>query len=250
MEGETELEGRLKKVRIKLIMIGICLIFLGVYSLIKEKKDQTKNTSQEAFNQYVTTFFRESASENEITKHYLLENSEKYGVKQSQNLYPVMNEKNILNEKIRISRELEKLKKIKQKELTKKQQNTYMILLDYLKRQKNLSMYPYYERILGKTSGQQVQILLTLSEYRLKNEKDIKSYFRLLQGLDGYFDSLIKYSKEQVKRNLFISDQSLRGVLQQIQSVIKRNKNNILVATFNLRMAEIKGINASQKKKY
>ena len=97
-----------------------------------------------------------------------------------------MNEKNILNEKIRISRELEKLKKIKQKELTKKQQNTYMILLDYLKRQKNLSMYTYYERILGKTSGQQVQILLTLSEYRLKNEKDIKSYFRLLQGLDGY----------------------------------------------------------------
>ena len=57
MEGETELEGRLKKVRIKLIMIGICLIFLGVYSLIKEKKDQTKNTSQEAFNQYVTTIF-------------------------------------------------------------------------------------------------------------------------------------------------------------------------------------------------
>ena len=42
MEGETELEGRLKKVRIKLIMIGICLIFLGVYSLIKEKKDQNK----------------------------------------------------------------------------------------------------------------------------------------------------------------------------------------------------------------
>ena len=87
MEGETELEGRLKKVRIKLIMIGICLIFLGVYSLIKEKKDQTKNTSQEAFNQYVTTFFRESASENEITKHYLLENSEKYGVKQSHRLH-------------------------------------------------------------------------------------------------------------------------------------------------------------------
>ena len=94
MEGETELEGRLKKVRIKLIMIGICLIFLGVYSLIKEKKDQTKNTSQKHLTSMLRHFFRESASENEITKkHYLLENSEKYGVKQSQNLYPVMNEK-------------------------------------------------------------------------------------------------------------------------------------------------------------
>lgn len=245
-----ELAGSLKKVRIKLIMIGICLIFLGGYSLIKNQKNETKNTSREAFDQYVTTFFKENASANEITMHYLLENPEKYGLKQSQNLYPVMDQKSVLNEKIRISKEIEKLKKIKQKELTKKQQNTYMVLMDYLRRQKNLSMYPYYERILGKTSGQQAQILLTLSEYRLKNEKDIKSYFRLLKGLDGYFDSLIEYSKEQVKRNLFLSDESLKEVLQQIQSVIKQKENNMLVATFNLRIAEVKGINAVQKKKY
>lgn len=240
----------LKKVRIKLTMIGICLIFLGGYSLIKSRKDQTKNTSQEAFEQYVTTFFKENASANEITMHYLLENPEKYGLKQPKNLYPVMDQKSVLNEKIRISKEIEKLKKFKQKELTKKQQNTYMVLMDYLRRQKNISMYPYYERILGKTSGQQAQILLTLSEYRLKNEKDIKSYFRLLKGLDGYFDSLIEYSKEQVKRNLFLSDASLKEVLQQIQSVIKQKENNMLVATFNLRIAEVKGINAAQKKKY
>ncbi len=240
----------LKKVRIKLTMIGICLIFLGGYSLIKSRKDQTKNTSQEAFEQYVTTFFKENASANEITMHYLLENPEKYGLKQPKNLYPVMDQKSVLNEKIRISKEIEKLKKFKQKELTKKQQNTYMVLMDYLRRQKNISMYPYYERILGKTSGQQAQILLTLSEYRLKNEKDIKSYFRLLKGLDGYFDSLIEYSKEQVKRNLFLSDASLKEVLQQIQSVIKQKENNMLVATFNLRIAEVKGINAVQKKKY
>ena len=93
-------------------------------------------------------------------------------------------------------------------------------------------MYPYYERILGKTSGQQAQILLTLSEYCLKNEKDIKSYFQLLKGLDGYFDSLIEYSKEQVKRNLFLSDQSLKEVLQQIQNVIKQKENNALLLTY------------------
>lgn len=70
---------------------------------------------------------------------------------------------------------------------------------------------------LGKHLGSGT-VLLTLSEYRLKNEKDIKSYFQLLKGLDGYFDSLIEYSKEQVKRNLFLSDQSLKEVLQQIQN--------------------------------
>ena len=38
-----------------------------------------------------------------------------------------MNQGSILNEKIKISKEIEKLKKFKQKELTKKQQNTYMV---------------------------------------------------------------------------------------------------------------------------
>ena len=245
-----EFAGRLKKIRIKLIMIGICLIFLGGYSLIQEWKDQKKNTTKKVFDQYTDAFFKENISTNEITMHFFLENPEKYRLEQPKNLYPSMNQGSVLNEKIKISKEIEKLKKFKQKELTKKQQNTYMVLMDYLRRQKNLSMYPYYERILGKTSGQQAQILLTLSEYRLKNEKDIKSYFQLLKGLDGYFDSLIEYSKEQVKRNLFLSDQSLKEVLQQIQNVIKQKENNMLVATFNLRIADIKGINAAQKKKY
>ena len=92
--------------------------------------------------------------------HFFLENPEKYRLEQPKNLYPSMNQGSVLNEKIKISKEIEKLKKFKQKELTKKQQNTYMVLMDYLRRQKNLSMYPYYERILGKTSGQQAQILL------------------------------------------------------------------------------------------
>ena len=172
-----EFAGRLKKIRIKLIMIGICLIFLGGYSLIQEWKDQRKNTTKKVFDQYTDAFFKENISTNEITMHFFLENPEKYRLEQPKNLYPSMNQESILNEKIKISKEIEKLKKFKQKELTKKQQNTYMVLMDYLRRQKNLSMYPYYERILGKTSGQQAQILLTLSEYRLKNE----NYFKVLE---------------------------------------------------------------------
>ena len=52
-----EFAGRLKKIRIKLIMIGICLIFLGGYSLIQEWKDQKKNTTKKVFDQYTDAFF-------------------------------------------------------------------------------------------------------------------------------------------------------------------------------------------------
>lgn len=241
-----EFAGRLRKVRFKLIIIGICLIFLGILSLIKEDED---DLSQKKFDQYTTAFFRENASVNEITMHYLLEHPEKYGMKGSKNLYPEMDKESILNERSKISKEIKQLKIFKKEELSKKQQNTYDVLMDYLTRQRNVAQYPYYERILGKSSGQQMQILITLSEYRLKNEKDIKTYFQLLNGLEKYFDSLIEYSKEQVKRNLFISDESLKEVLDQIDSVTKQ-KENMLVATFNLRLAEVKGINAAKKKQY
>lgn len=246
MEVEMEFAGRLRKVRFKLIMIGICLIFLGILSFIKEDED---DLSQKKFDQYTTAFFRENASANEITMHYLLEHPEKYEMKGSKNLYPEMDKESILNERSKLSKEIKQLKILKKEELSKKQQNTYDVLMDYLTRQKNVAQYPYYERILGKNSGQQVQILITLSEYRLKNEKDIKTYFQLLNGLEKYFDSLIEYSKEQVKRNLFISDESLKEVLDQIDSVTKQ-KENMLVATFNLRLAEVKGINAAKKKQY
>ena len=228
-----ELAGSLKKIRVKLIVIGICLIFLAVLSFVKE--DHKDNSDQEKFQRYTISFFKENASANEITMHYLLENPEKYGLKKSKSLYGKMKKEDVLNEKNKISDEIKKLKKFRKKELTRKQQNTYEVLMDYLSRQEKLAMYPYYERVLGKSSGQQVQILLTLSEYRLKNEQNIKS--------------LIEYSKEQVKRNLFISDESLEETLKQIKSVTTQ-KDNMLAATFNLRISEVKGINAATKKQY
>ena len=247
MEVEMELAGSLKKIRVKLIVIGICLIFLAVLSFVKE--DHKDNSDQEKFQRYTISFFKENASANEITMHYLLENPEKYGLKKSKSLYGKMKKEDVLNEKNKISDEIKKLKKFRKKELTRKQQNTYEVLMDYLSRQEKLAMYPYYERVLGKSSGQQVQILLTLSEYRLKNEQNIKSYFKLLRGLNAYFDSLIEYSKEQVKRNLFISDESLEETLKQIKSVTTQ-KDNMLSETFNLRISEVKGINAATKKQY
>ena len=247
MEVEMELAGSLKKIRVKLIVIGICLIFLAVLSFVKE--DHKDNSDQEKFQRYTISFFKENASANEITMHYLLENPEKYGLKKSKSLYGKMKKEDVLNEKNKISDEIKKLKKFRKKELTRKQQNTYEVLMDYLSRQEKLAMYPYYERVLGKSSGQQVQIPLTLSEYRLKNEQNIKSYFKLLRGLNAYFDSLIEYSKEQVKRNLFISDESLEETLKQIKSVTTQ-KDNMLAATFNLRISEVKGINAATKKQY
>ena len=61
-----EFTGRLKKIRIKLIMIGICLIFLGGYSLIQEWKDQKKNTTKKVFDQYTDCLLYTSDAADEL----------------------------------------------------------------------------------------------------------------------------------------------------------------------------------------
>ena len=74
-----EFAGRLKKIRIKLIMIGICLIFLGGYSLIQEWKDQKKNTTKKVFDHYTDAFFKENISNiNNITLSYIRYNKYEY----------------------------------------------------------------------------------------------------------------------------------------------------------------------------
>ena len=80
-------------------MIGICLIFLGGYSLIQEWKDQKKNTTKKEFDQNTDAFFKENISTNEITMHFFLENPEKYRLEQPKNLYPSMNQGSVFDEK-------------------------------------------------------------------------------------------------------------------------------------------------------
>jgi hypothetical protein len=71
-----------------------------------------KNTTKKVFDQYTDAFFKENISTNEITMHFFLENPEKYRLEQPKNLYPSMNQGSVLNEKIKISKEIEKLKNL------------------------------------------------------------------------------------------------------------------------------------------
>ena len=111
LEVEMEFAGRLKKIRIKLIMIGICLIFLGGYSLIQEWKDQ-KRIQQKKYLISIRMRFLKKIYQQMRSRCISFRNPEKYRLEQPKNLYPSMNQGSVLNEKIKISKEIEKLKKI------------------------------------------------------------------------------------------------------------------------------------------
>lgn len=205
---------------------------------------------QKKFDRYLSDIFKENVTDNGINLHYTLENPEQYGIKdQKKSLDPIdLNE--IQGEKKQIQTEEEKLQNFDKQKLSKSQQNTYEVLEDYLKMQKDMAAYPYYSSVLGSGSGQQAQLLITFSEYRLKKEEDISSYFQMLSQIDRYFQSMIRYEKERIKRGLFMSDESVDRVIAQIQSFTKERQDNILLETFEQRIGAIKELNREEQQKY
>ncbi len=82
-----ELAGSLKKIRVKLIMIGICLIFLAGYKFVK-KKDHKNNSDQKKYSIDIRLrFLKKMHRQMRLQCISLLENPEKYGLKKSKNLY-------------------------------------------------------------------------------------------------------------------------------------------------------------------
>lgn len=214
-------------------------------------KTETLNASvQKKFDRYLSALFQENVTDNGINLHYTLEHPEQYGIKdQKKSLNPIESDK-IQGEKKQIHKEEKKLQKFDLKKLSKSQKITYEVLKDYFKMQEDMANYPYYPSLLSSGSGQQAQLLITFSEYRLKKKSDIASYFQMLSQMDDYFQSIVEYEKERIKRGLFMSDESVERVIAQIQSSIKRREDHMLLGTFEQRIQAVKGLSQAQQQSY
>ena len=205
---------------------------------------------QKKFDQYVSDIFKEKVTDNGINLHYTLENPEDYGIKdQKKSLEPIDFDE-IQQEKKQIQKERKRLQQFDRQKLSQSQQDTYDVLKDYLKTQEKIADFPYYTSVLGSNSGQQAQLLITFSEYRLREEKDIPSYFQMLSQVGDYFESLIRYEKERIKRGLFMSDEGVDRVIAQIEGFTKRREDNMLLGTFEQRIGTINGLDQKKKQLY
>ena len=179
----------------------------------REKSQQkTAASVQEEFDQHMEEVFQENVSDNGIELHYTLEDPKSYGISEGSKSLGTVS----ADEKKEIQQELKEIKEFSYEKLTKEQQDTYDVWKDYLTAQKELAQYPYYETVLSPTIGAQAQLPVTFCEFRLKTREDVQDYFTLLSQIDTYFESIMDYEKEKVKRGLFMSDDCADAVISQI----------------------------------
>lgn len=144
------------------------------------------------------------------------------------------------------------LKRFSNSELTESEQITYSLLTNNINLSKAVSKYPFYEELLGSSSGVQANLPVTLGEYPLRNEEDVKTYLNLLKQVPAYFEDVISYEEQRNKKGLCTPDFLLLSSKEKMETMLDgfHNDDNSFIDTFNERISKVEGLSVRKQQHY
>lgn len=127
----------------------------------------------------------------------------------------------------------------------------YDLMEQYLSLSSSLRQYPYYESLLGASTGVQVNLPVTLCEYPLTDASSVDTYLQILQQIPDYFNNVIRYETKRTSLGYPVPSFLSLATKQQIQTFLAglRETDNCFTETFSTRIQDIESLSASQKKK-
>lgn len=234
------------------LFASICFILLSGSILFGCGQASTQTSlKQKKFDRFLNSCFREYAAENTVTLHFKLSNPSAYGIKAPVSpTYGDLSSDALKKNCSRSKELLQKLYTFPTSSLTKKQKLTWQIFQDYLNESIMNEKYILYSSPLG-TNGLQSEIPVTLSEYRLDNEKDIKDYLSLVNQVPELFTQILDFEQERRNAGLISPSFVISDTIDQIDQFLNASEeNNPLIQSFEERLAEVESLSKDQKASY
>ena len=234
------------------LFASICFILLSGTILFGCGQASTQTSlKQKKFDRFLNSCFREYAAENTVTLHFKLSNPSAYGIKTPVSpTYGDFSSDTLKKNCSRSKELLQKLYTFPTSSLTKKQKLTWQIFQDYLNESIMNEKYILYSSPLG-TNGLQSEIPVTLSEYRLDNEKDIKDYLSLVNQVPELFTQILDFEQERRNAGLISPSFVISDTIDQIdQFLTASEENNPLIQSFEDRLTEVESLSKDQKASY
>ncbi len=234
------------------LFASICFILLSGTILFGCGQAATQTSlKQKKFDRFLNSCFREYAAENTVTLHFKLSNPSAYGIKAPVSpTYGDLSSDTLKKNCSRSKELLQKLYTFPTSSLTKKQKLTWQIFQDYLNESIMNEKYILYSSPLG-TNGLQSEIPVTLSEYRLDNEKDIKDYLSLVNQVPELFTQILDFEQERRNAGLISPSFVISDTIDQIDQFLNASEeNNPLIQSFEERLAEVESLSKDQKASY
>lgn len=234
------------------LFASICFILLSGTILFGCGQVSTQTSlKQKKFDRFLNSCFREYAAENTVTLHFKLSNPSAYGIKTPVSpTYGDFSSDTLKKNCSRSKELLQKLYTFPTSSLTKKQKLTWQIFQDYLNESIMNEKYILYSSPLG-TNGLQSEIPVTLSEYRLDNEKDIKDYLSLVNQVPELFTQILDFEQERRNAGLISPSFVISDTIDQIDQFLNASEeNNPLIQSFEDRLTEVESLSKDQKASY
>lgn len=234
------------------LFASICFILLSGTILFGCGQASTQTSlKQKKFDRFLNSCFREYAAENTVTLHFKLSNPSAYGIKTPVSpTYGDLSSDTLKKNCSRSKELLQKLYTFPTSNLTKKQKLTWQILQDYLNESIMNEKYILYSSPLG-TNGLQSEIPVTLSEYRLDNEKDVKDYLSLVNQVPDLFTQILDFEQERRNAGIISPSFVISDTIDQIDQFLNASEeNNLLIQSFEEHLAEVESLSKDQKASY
>lgn len=234
------------------LFASICFILLSGTILFGCRQASTQTSlKQKKFDRFLNSCFKEYAAENTVTLHFKLSNPSAYGIKTPVSpTYGDLSSDALKKNCSRSKELLQKLYTFPSSSLTKKQKLTWQIFQDYLNESIMNEKYILYSSPLG-TNGLQSEIPVTLSEYRLDNEKDIKDYLSLVNQVPELFTQILDFEQERRNAGLISPSFVISDTIDQIDQFLNASEeNNPLIQSFEDRLTEVESLSKDQKASY
>lgn len=134
---------------------------------------------------------------------------------------------------------LARLEAIDRDNLSEDEQLTYDTLEQYLNWSIESFDYYYYGEVLDTLVGLHSNLPLNMVFYNMDTVEDVENYLTLLADTPRMMDLVLQFEQEKSDAGLFMTDDALDQVLDQLKDVIDAKDTLFLHATFDEAIADI-----------
>ena len=246
-----------------LILSFFCLLY--VFHKIHPTERDSYHTSlleemeqASSFSEFTDALFRYEVTSDSITTAYTLKDPSSYGIPKLPSTLTTFTfsgyekQKKEQSDEKTLSFLSHQLERFDCNTLDKQEQITYSLLQKQFDLNKQLCAYAYYEDLLGSSSGVQAKLPVTLGEYPLHNEENIRTYLSLLSRIPEYFHHIIAYEKHRAKLGYTTPSFLLQSTKDGLETMLEgfEQEDNCLTETFEQRLREISELSKKKRSAY
>ena len=209
------------------------------------------NKDEHEFDLLMDELFADMVTADSISLNYYLAFPENFDIERPYPTYGEVTTEESIRESEEERRELsDRLSGFRYSSLRPDQKIVYDILVRDIALYDEMSGGSYYIGYIRPTNGLQVQLPIILAEFNFYTVSDIEQYLLLLEDTLRYFDEIIVYERERVRRGYFLSESNIDSVIENCESFLEERENNLLISVFNDRIDQYEGLSAGQREEF